>query len=132
MEDCWVTWLIVLFLILMWHLCNLDKTHLQTNISWSYDFWKAFTTWDWNESRLNLISFQTKSLYGRGVEKKQSVFIQMLTLHKKMKFSIKDFFSKCDQIRKKLRIWLHLPKESLMENFIFCVVSFMNAQKCFG
>ena len=26
------------------------------------------------------------------------------TLHKKMKLSIKDFFSKCDQIRRKLRI----------------------------
>ena len=36
----------------------------------------------------------------------------------KMKFSIKDSFSKCDQIRKKLRIWLHLLKKSLMENFI--------------
>ena len=34
-----------------------------------------------------------------------------------IKFSIKDFFSKCDQIRKKLRIWLHLLKKSLMENF---------------
>ena len=36
-----------------------------------------------------------------------------------MKFFIKDFFSKCDQIRKKLRIWSHLLKKSLMENFIF-------------
>ena len=34
----------------------------------------------------------------------------------KMKFSIKDFFSKCDQI------WSHLLKTSLMENFIFCEV----------
>ena len=40
----------------------------------------------------------------------------------KMKFSIKGFFSKCDQIRKKLRIWSHLLKKSLMENFIFCAV----------
>ena len=40
----------------------------------------------------------------------------------KMKFSIKDFFSKCDQIRRKLRIWSHLLKKSLMENFIFCAV----------
>ena len=40
----------------------------------------------------------------------------------KMKFSIKDFFSKCDQIRRKLQIWSHLLKKSLMENFIFCVV----------
>ena len=40
----------------------------------------------------------------------------------KMKFSIKDFFSKCDQIRSFLRIWSHLLKKSLMENFIFCAV----------
>ena len=32
-----------------------------------------------------------------------------------MKFSNKDFFSKCDQIRRKLRIWSHLLKKSLME-----------------
>ena len=32
-----------------------------------------------------------------------------------MKFSIKDIFSKCDQI-------LHLLKKSLTENFIFCAV----------
>ena len=37
----------------------------------------------------------------------------------KNKFSIKDFFSKCDQIRRKLRIWSRLLKKSLMENFIF-------------
>ena len=36
-----------------------------------------------------------------------------------MKFSIKDFFSKCDQIRSFLRVWSHLLKESLLENFNF-------------
>ena len=41
----------------------------------------------------------------------------------KMKFSIKDFFSKCDQIHSFLRIWSHLLKKSLVENFIFCAVS---------
>ena len=40
----------------------------------------------------------------------------------KMKFSIKDFFSKCDQIRSFLRIWSHLLKKLLMENFMFCLV----------
>ena len=39
-----------------------------------------------------------------------------------MKFSIKDFFSKCNQIYRKLQILSHLLKKSLMENFIFCVV----------
>ena len=49
-------------------------------------------------------------------QKKQSLsnwsFLQMIcliavfhSLHKKIKFSIKDFFSKCDLIRRKLLIW---------------------------
>ena len=38
----------------------------------------------------------------------------------KMKFSIKDFFSKCDQTHCFLRIWSYLLQKSLMENFIFC------------
>ena len=42
-----------------------------------------------------------------------------------MKFSIKDFFSECDQIRRKLRILSHLLKKSLMENFIFRAVLVM-------
>ena len=36
-----------------------------------------------------------------------------------MKFPIKDFFSKCDQIRSFLRIWSHLLKKSLTDNIIF-------------
>ena len=42
----------------------------------------------------------------------------------KMKFSTKDFFSKCDHLSF-LRIWSHLLKKSLAENFIFC---FSNAE----
>ena len=34
----------------------------------------------------------------------------------KMKFSMKDFFSICDQIRRKLQIWSHLLKKSFMES----------------
>ena len=40
----------------------------------------------------------------------------------KMKFSIKDFLSKFDQIRSFLRIGSYLLKTSVMENFIFCAV----------
>ena len=36
-----------------------------------------------------------------------------------MKLSIKDFFSKYEQIPGCLHIWSHLLKKSLMENFIF-------------
>ena len=42
--------------------------------------------------------------------------ISLVNTAQKMKFSINDFFSKCD------RIWSHLLKKSIMENFIFCVV----------
>ena len=38
----------------------------------------------------------------------------------KMKFSIKGFFSKYDQIGRKLRIWSHLLQKSLIENFFPC------------
>ena len=47
----------------------------------------------------------------------------------KMKFSIKDFFSKFDQIhnflRFGLRIWSHLLTKLPMENFIICAVSLL-------
>ena len=33
-----------------------------------------------------------------------------------------DFFSRCVQICSFLRIWSHLQKKSLMENFTFCAV----------
>ena len=42
----------------------------------------------------------------------------------KMKFSITDFFSRCDQIRSILRIWSHLLKKPVIENFIFCSADF--------
>ena len=52
---------------------------------------------------------------------KKDDIISLFTAQK-MKFSIKDFFGKCDQIRSTLRIWSHLLKKSLMENFIFCAM----------
>ena len=44
---------------------------------------------------------------------------------KKLKFSINNLFSKCDQIRSFLRIWSHLLKKSLMKN---CAV-YLNFRK---
>ena len=41
---------------------------------------------------------------------------------RKMKFFIKGFFSKCDQIRSFQRIWSHLLKKFLMKNFTFDAV----------
>ena len=42
-----------------------------------------------------------------------------------MKFPIKDFFSKCDQIRSFMRIWSHILKKSLIKNFIFRALKFL-------
>ena len=39
-----------------------------------------------------------------------------------LKFPVKDFFSKCEQIHSSLRICSHLSKTPLMKNFIFRTV----------
>ena len=55
----------------------------------------------------------------------KDLFVILTILHwtvQTTKVSIKYFSSKCDQIRRKLRIWSRLLKKFLMENFIFCVV----------
>ena len=43
-----------------------------------------------------------------------------------MKFPIKNFFSKCGQICRRLRIWSHLLKNSFVENFIFWAMIFLD------
>ena len=57
------------------------------------------------------------TIYGRKKDGSQQITAQ------KLEFSITDIFSKCDQIRRKLRIWSHLLKKYLMENFVFCVMN---------
>ena len=46
-----------------------------------------------------------------------AAYTVLISRHKS-KFPIKDFFSKCDQIRSFLRIWSHILKKPSMENFI--------------
>ena len=46
-----------------------------------------------------------------------------------MKFSNKDFSSQLGQIRSFLRIWSHLLKKFLMENFIFVCSVYQNLWK---
>ena len=41
----------------------------------------------------------------------------------KMNFSIRDFFSKCDQVRSFLRIWSYLLKKFFTEIFMVCAVT---------
>ena len=49
----------------------------------------------------------------------------------KMKFSIWNVFSKCDQIRRKPQIWSHLLKKSLLENLFFWAVKRSKARKIY-
>ena len=48
-----------------------------------------------------------------------------------MKFSIKDIFSKRDQIRRKVQIWSHLLKKSLMKSLNLRNVTFSRKPICF-
>ena len=82
-----------------------------------------------NESRNKLIWTRCpKSVYVVNIVFKTTVACAVIACNdgaitaQKIKLSMKDFFSKYDQIRRKLRIWSHLLKKSLMENFIFSAV----------
>ena len=57
------------------------------------------------------------------IKKRQVSEYNIYHTAQKVKFSMKDLSSKCDQIRIFLRIWSHLLEKSSMENFIFCAVS---------
>ena len=72
----------------------------------------AYETKQDNKYRLSLSEFNKPAKYRNSTAQK-------------IKFCIKDFFTKCDQIRRKPRIWSHLLKKSLMENFIFCAVELL-------
>ena len=65
----------------------------------------------------------TQNIKGKKVDWGSNIYqMSWNVTAQKMKFSIEDFFSKCDQIRSFQRIWSHLLKKSLMENFIFHAV----------
>ena len=50
----------------------------------------------------------------KGLTPKMDLFVKMIIdAAQKRIFSHEDFFSKCDQIRRELQIWSHLPKKSL-------------------
>ena len=68
---------------------------------------------------LSILSIWLHFSYKRKEMKIQS---QRARTAQKMKLFTNDFFSKCDRIRRKLRIWSDLLKKSFMENFIFCAV----------
>ena len=76
----------------------------------------------YGSEKLSSLAPKIMELVPDSIREEKTLSIFKNTLHKKMKFSIKGFFSKCDQILSFLRILPHLLKKSLMENFIFFVV----------
>ena len=67
------------------------------------------------------ISYDSSKFGGHRYCGSREIMFLVSQTPQKMKFSIKIFFSKCDQIHSFLLIWSHLMKKSLMENF-FCTV----------
>ena len=100
-----------------WHLWNKEKKSSWTNSS-KVGQWSGNIA---NSNRLWKIKLQSRSNKVEGF-----CMIDLFYFHEiittnaqKIKFSIKDFLSKCDQISNFLWIWSHLMKKSLMEIFIF-------------
>ena len=108
--------------------------------------WHHLSQWQWVRYKetmwtLRCVFSQSQSIYHiyfesalflevifKVKEKERLALVRLIhpfNTAQKMKFSIKDFFSKCDQTRSLLRIWAHILKKSLMENFIFlCSANF--------
>ena len=74
---------------------------------------------------LKLFVFQGKNVMSSTANCTDLVIFSLIATAQKMKFSIKYFFSKCDQIRWEIKTWSHLLKKSLMENFILCAVKYI-------
>ena len=94
------------------HTLNIMQCHIGRFLKYAYPFFnmheriKLF----WVSKKWNSESFNWRD--------------SSVVTPQKLKFSFKNFFSKWDQIRRKLRIWSHI----LMENFTFCAVSHVNMQ----
>ena len=82
--------------------------------------------WDyWDFKKILFLRTRLEGCYFCMIYAKILKYCKILGTAQKMMFSIKDFFSTCAQIRRFLRIWSHLLKKSLIENFVFCAVEIL-------
>ena len=103
MSVIWYTRIFTLYLPLL--LVGIFQSRLDLVF---FLYLKIWLTWS--------IHILWKMVFGDLVSYWPTTFITV----QKVKFLIKDVFSKCDEIRRKLRIWSYILKKSLIENFIFC------------
>ena len=76
---------------------------------------KGFDNWQGSENATDTVNYRVYLV--------SKLLVLLNNTAKNVKFSIKGFFSKCDQIRRKLRIWSHLLKKSLIKKLHFlCIV----------
>ena len=88
-----------------------------------------FQKWPFKQKNPSLF----RPLYWNTVDLQNIMCRVARIIAQKMKFSIKYFFSKCDQIRNFLRIWSHLLNKYIMENFIFCArIVFAGSEQLFN
>ena len=102
----WFSWILRISWSMKWSFCK-----------W-FDFHSCCIPGHAKSNSQYWISNMPKLKWGMDVD-----FLHIIYYTNKIKFSIKDFFSKCDQILSFLRIWSHLLKKHLMENFSFFVQS---------
>ena len=117
-----------------WSACNLcvlllnNRNDSQWNVNGKNFYWLCYSTGTndtSNDSSLTVLAPQNERVGTIEFSINFDYFFRLIRTSntaQKKKFSIKDFFSKCDQMRRKLGIWSHILTKSSMENFIFCVV----------
>ena len=85
---------------------NKTYTHIYVNINiYLHTYVFVFTYWS--------------LIFTHALSEKRATNVNHIKIFIMMKFSIKDYFSKCDQIHSFLQIWSHLLKKSLMEGVHF-------------
>ena len=89
---------------------------------------------DWKKEACIYHALEKTKIFAKnevGINKMVSTKLTAIYTAQKMKISIKDFFSKCDQICRKLQIWSYLLKKSLMENLSFWCSLYCSASYIF-
>ena len=113
-SDTWKIQLIVAINFISWGKCKVfKKCHIETM---TYDEADEVT-----KERFESLLFRYQIGLETSMKVSGLIFDCVHLTAQKMKFSIKNFFSNCDRICRKLQIRSHLLKKSLIKRF-FCAV----------